>query len=68
MKQDSGSGAALKSKDTPKTCRVRFWLKFHVDYGQSIKIIGSHQDLGEARGMAGQQPGVGVVGQQQLPS
>ena len=47
VRQDSGNSAALKAKETPKTVRVRFWLKFHVDYGQSIKIIGSHTHLGE---------------------
>jgi hypothetical protein len=27
--------------------QVRFWLKFHVDYGQTIRIIGGHDQLGE---------------------
>lgn len=26
--------------------QVRFWLKFHVDYGQTIRIIGGHDQLG----------------------
>lgn len=45
---DQGS-AALKAKEQPKTAQVRFWLKFHVDYGQSIRIIGGHESMGELR-------------------
>jgi hypothetical protein len=43
---DQGS-AALKAKEQPKMVAVRFWLKFHVDYGQSIRIIGGHDAMGE---------------------
>jgi hypothetical protein len=43
---DSGN-AALKTKDQPKTTQVRFWLKFHVEYGQTIRIIGGHDSMGE---------------------
>ncbi|WIA18481.1 hypothetical protein OEZ85_009936 [Tetradesmus obliquus] len=39
-------GAALKAKEQPKMVAVRFWLKFHVDYGQSIRIIGGHEAMG----------------------
>ncbi|KAF6262356.1 hypothetical protein COO60DRAFT_649901 [Scenedesmus sp. NREL 46B-D3] len=39
-------GAALKAKEQPKTVAVRFWLKFHVDYGQTIRIIGGHEAMG----------------------
>lgn len=42
-------GGALKAKDAPKTVQVRFWLKFHVDYGQTIRIIGSSDALGACR-------------------
>lgn len=43
---DNGN-SALKTKDQPKTVQVRFWLKFHVDYGQSIRLIGGHEQMGE---------------------
>jgi hypothetical protein len=43
---DSGGGGALKAKEAPKTVQVRFWLKFHVDYGQTIRIIGGHEATG----------------------
>lgn len=43
---DNGN-TALKTKDQPKTVQVRFWLKFHVDYGQSIRLIGGHEQAGE---------------------
>jgi hypothetical protein len=43
-------GAALKAKEQPKMVAVRFWLKFHVDYGQSIRIIGGHDAMGESAG------------------
>lgn len=29
--------------------QVRFWLKFHVDYGQTIRIIGGHDACGECQ-------------------
>lgn len=56
-------GAALKAKgEAPKTCRVRFWLKFHVDYGQTIKIIGSHASTGGGP----RAPGASILRQQLL--
>jgi hypothetical protein len=42
-----GNSTALKTKEQPKMVQVRFWLKFHVDYGQTIRIIGGHDQLGE---------------------
>lgn len=27
--------------------RVRFWLNWHVEYGQAIRVVGSHENLGE---------------------
>lgn len=47
---DNGN-AALKTKEQPKTVQVRFWLKFHVDYGQSIRLIGGHEQMGESQQM-----------------
>lgn len=26
--------------------RVRFWLNWHVQYGQNIQVVGSHEHLG----------------------
>ncbi|KAK9804633.1 hypothetical protein WJX73_001406 [Symbiochloris irregularis] len=26
--------------------RVRFWLNWHVEYGQAIRVVGSHENLG----------------------
>ncbi|KAF8059142.1 hypothetical protein HT031_005314 [Scenedesmus sp. PABB004] len=48
-------GTALKAKEQPKTVQVRFWLKFHVDYGQTIRIIGGHEAMGARRGGPQQQ-------------
>jgi hypothetical protein len=44
---DGGNSTALKAKEQPKMVQVRFWLKFHVDYGQTIRIIGGHDQMGE---------------------
>ncbi len=41
-----------------KTARVRFWLKFHVDYGQSIRVIGGAQPLGECMSDICDQPNI----------
>jgi hypothetical protein len=41
-----GSSTALKAKEQPKMVQARFWLKFHVDYGQCIRIIGGHEATG----------------------
>lgn len=44
---DGSNNTALKAKEQPKMVQVRFWLKFHVDYGQTIRIIGGHDQMGE---------------------
>jgi len=42
----NGSGALLRRGDAGRTL-VRFWLKFHVDYGQSVRLIGGNKALGQ---------------------
>ena len=27
--------------------RVRFWLGFHVEYGQQLRVVGSHANIGK---------------------
>jgi hypothetical protein len=29
-----------------KLAAVRFWLKFKAEWGQRLKVVGSHQELG----------------------
>ncbi len=43
----SGSTALRLANDGNAKTRVRFWLKFHVDYGQTIRVIGGSEALGE---------------------
>ena len=33
--------------------RVRFWLNWHVQYGQSIRVVGSHDNLGAPQQLSG---------------
>jgi hypothetical protein len=47
LASSDGNSTALKAKDQPKMVQVRFWLKFHVDYGQTVRIIGGHDQMGE---------------------
>lgn len=49
VSSDGGNSTALKAKEQTKMVQVRFWLKFHVDYGQVIRIIGGHDQLGECQ-------------------
>jgi hypothetical protein len=30
-----------------KTATVRFWLKFKAEWGQRLKVVGTHKELGE---------------------
>lgn len=39
--------------------QVRFWLKFHVDYGQTIRIVGGHEATGVSTSAACQLARVG---------
>lgn len=32
-----------------KTTTVRFWLKFKAEWGQRLKVVGTHDELGEPR-------------------
>lgn len=38
---------ASSSTGQPKMARVTFWLQFHVEWGQQLRVIGSHPHLGE---------------------
>lgn len=49
LASSDGNSTALKAKDQPKMVQVRFWLKFHVDYGQTVRIIGGHDQMGESQ-------------------
>lgn len=37
---------ASSSSGEPQTAKVTFWLQFHVEWGQRLRVIGSHPQLG----------------------
>lgn len=39
--------AGRTSRQAGQLARVTFWLKFHADFGQRLKVVGSHPNLGE---------------------
>ena len=38
---------AMSQPGTSRMSRVRFWLHFHAQFGQRVRIVGSHENLGE---------------------
>ncbi|KAK9834735.1 hypothetical protein WJX74_008813 [Apatococcus lobatus] len=38
--------AGRTSRQSGQLARVTFWLKFHADFGQRLKVVGSHPNLG----------------------
>lgn len=47
LRRSGAGGGAVAAP--PAKARVRFWLKFRVDYGQSIRVVGGSPALGELR-------------------
>ena len=37
---------ASSSSGEPQTAKVTFWLQFHVEWGQRLRVVGSHPQLG----------------------
>lgn len=37
---------AVEANQRPMT-KVKFWLQFHAEYGQRVRVVGSHKNLGE---------------------
>lgn len=47
-------GRPREEAATPrKTTTVRFWLKFKAEWGQRLKVVGTHEELGEQSCRAG---------------
>jgi hypothetical protein len=40
---------ASSSSGEPQTAKVTFWLQFHVEWGQRLRVVGSHPQLGACR-------------------
>lgn len=41
------SGGREEAATPRKTTTVRFWLKFKAEWGQRLKVVGTHEELGE---------------------
>lgn len=40
------AGAGVQWSSDQRTSRVRFWIQFHAQFGQRMRVVGSHPELG----------------------
>lgn len=45
---NSPAARVLSPPSSSRVSRVRFWLQFHAQFGQQVRIVGSHEVLGRS--------------------
>lgn len=43
---ESLAGPPVSGPGVRRLAKVRFWLKYRAEWGQRLKVIGSHEELG----------------------